>query len=861
MDATVNHRTSKRPTNASLGMHDHGCLFYSTSAEQFAVVAGFLSDGLSLGQRCLYLAHHTAREALVEALEDRGISAGEMLANKRLTILPALEVYAPDGCFDPARMIQRLGEETQKSLDEGYTGFRVTGEMTWVLEDVAGVSRLHEYEVKLNRMFDASQCIGLCQYDLKRHDPRTLLMGLYTHPILVYHGLVCNNCYYEPPVAHEHAEEPASRLERKLQWVLSRQREENHLLGEADAVATVLNSLSSHIALLDSGGSIIAVNEPWRQFARDNDASDDAPVSEGTDYLEVCRRSADMADPSARRALEAIESVLDGREPQAEIEYDCHSPGEQRWFTMRVTPLAGGGRGAVVAHTNVTDRHLSEQALRESEHRLRMLIESADDVVVLQDLQGRILYFNAPSRYEARSEDFVGRTFEELLEPADAERLRSHLASTIVAGRPRTAEYAVTWRRERHWFLDSSYPIRDETGHMTAVARICRNITERVEAERAICRRDEILAAVAYAAEQFLLEGDWRENLDIWLERLGRSSGAAAAYLVRSVTGSDDIAKAEIVTQWMSPGADVGGIPEEWFAGKMGAGGKFLRGAMAGEHGNAGDSLGPELLPVFRKGTFWGALALQGRPMEGRRSLAETGGLRTACNILGAALGRVEMEDQLRISLREKITLLRELHHRVKNNLQLVSSMLSLQSGRVDPDTESTLRKCQQRILSMASVHDHLYHASDLKRVDFATYLRSLLNELRHSLKPEGQNVEMNVEADDVPLEVNKAIPCGLIVNELFCNAMKHAFPDGRDGRVSIELRRGEEGTVELVVSDDGVGIGKNAHAEGGGGLGMMLVDTLALQLGAEVDMNAEDGTCWTVRFDADSCDGKEPPA
>ena len=211
---------------------------------------------------------------------------------------------------------------------------------------------------------------------------------------------------------------------------------------------------------------------------------------------------------------------------------------------------------------------------------------------------------------------------------------------------------------------------------------------------------------------------------------------------------------------------------------------------------------------------------------------------------------RKKAEDRLQESLREKEVLLREIHHRVKNNMQVISSLLNLQSRRIkDSAVLDMFRESQRRIRSMALIHERLYQSSDLSRIEFSEYLRNLATHLFHSYQVDASRVQLRIEAEEVDLNINTAIPCGLIVNELVSNALKHGFPEGRKGRLQIDLHRVEGDGYTLGVTDDGVGFPRGLDFRRTETLGMQIVNTLASQIEASIELDQEMGTRFTIHF------------
>lgn len=196
----------------------------------------------------------------------------------------------------------------------------------------------------------------------------------------------------------------------------------------------------------------------------------------------------------------------------------------------------------------------------------------------------------------------------------------------------------------------------------------------------------------------------------------------------------------------------------------------------------------------------------------------------------------------------EKEILLREVHHRVKNNLQVVCSLLTLQAHGHEPRLIAFADECRARVRSMALVHEHLYQSENLQSVPLALYLRALVSEVARS-QPGSGRVSCQVDVQEIALPLDQAIPCGLVINELVTNAFKHGFPDGRSGQVSVSIAENGADGIELVVADDGVGIPAAVGFAGGGGFGLALVSMLADQLGATVNIERHSGARIHARF------------
>jgi PAS domain S-box-containing protein len=209
-----------------------------------------------------------------------------------------------------------------------------------------------------------------------------------------------------------------------------------------------------------------------------------------------------------------------------------------------------------------------------------------------------------------------------------------------------------------------------------------------------------------------------------------------------------------------------------------------------------------------------------------------------------------EAEERLRASLHEKELLLKEVHHRVKNNLQVISSLLSLQAQELhDPEMIRLFRESQGRIRSMALIHEQLYRSTDVARIDFAAYVHELVGHLNQGLARETAPVAIRLEVQPLLLPLDLAIPCGMIVNELVSNAMEHAFPDCRGGEIRVGLALDEAG-YHLTVADNGVGM-QGAPSDGEAtSMGLKVVQALARQIHGKLEVQRHEGTAFAIHFD-----------
>ena len=243
------------------------------------------------------------------------------------------------------------------------------------------------------------------------------------------------------------------------------------------------------------------------------------------------------------------------------------------------------------------------------------------------------------------------------------------------------------------------------------------------------------------------------------------------------------------------------------------------------------------------KGHIW--LQIRCAPLR-----ASDGSIEQVMSIGRDITDRKAAEEALKASLAEKEILLKEIHHRVKNNLQVISSLVDLQAAEVkDHVMRDVFRDVVYRVRSMAMVHEKLYESSDLSRIEFADYANSLLGYLWRSQQSSGCPIRLDLRLEPVFLPVTMAVPCGLILNELFSNALKHAFKGQDSGRVMVSLKEPSDGRVRLEVCDDGIGLPVDFDWKKAPSLGLRLVQLLAKQLKASVEMTSHGGTSFTIEF------------
>jgi len=210
---------------------------------------------------------------------------------------------------------------------------------------------------------------------------------------------------------------------------------------------------------------------------------------------------------------------------------------------------------------------------------------------------------------------------------------------------------------------------------------------------------------------------------------------------------------------------------------------------------------------------------------------------------------RVNAEKNIKESLEEKEMLLKEIHHRVKNNLMIISSLLNLQSSYIkDKASQDVFKESQNRAQSMALIHEKLYQSTDLKSIDFGEYISTLATKLFHTYNADPRLIKLKINAENILLDINTAIPLGLIVNELITNSLKYAFPDKKPGKINVDFHPTDH-HYEFTVKDNGIGFPKDIDFQKTDSLGMLIVNSLTDQIDGDIELDRNNGTEFKITF------------
>ncbi|MFP4082117.1 MAG: PAS domain S-box protein [Candidatus Aminicenantes bacterium] len=477
------------------------------------------------------------------------------------------------------------------------------------------------------------------------------------------------------------------------------------------------------------------------------------------------------------------------------------------------------GKKAILSiHRDITERKKAEERLQIEKAHLAGLFESALEGIVMADTQGKVIRVNSEFTrlFGYMPEEVVGRHVDELI--GTKEELDKSLLITRKVAQGENVAFEAIRRRKDGTAISVSVlasPIV-LNGEVVAVYGIYRDITDRKRAEKALRVSEEKYRNLVELSPDAILFLDMKGVITSCNTFMTRATGYV----------KDEIIGKHLTQLKLLPKKD---IPKYM---------NLLNSASRGET--------PPPFEVswrHKDGTSYQA--------EVRIGFIKERGQDVGIQVVARDITeRKKAEQKIKTSLQEKEVMLREIHHRVKNNMQIISSLLRLQSRKIgDKKILDIFNVSHNRIRSMALIHESLYQSKDLARINFSDYIKRLAMHLYSIYRPETDNIELEVDVRDIFLDINRAIPCGLIINELVSNSLKHAFPDGKRGKILVRMTEDKKGKYSLVIEDTGMGIPQDMDWQHTETLGMQLVTDLVKQLDGGIQLARGEGSKFEIVF------------
>ena len=498
--------------------------------------------------------------------------------------------------------------------------------------------------------------------------------------------------------------------------------------------------------------------------------------------------------------------------------------GERYWAEGVLTAIrdtAGVLTGFTKITRDATVQKQTRDALQKTQEQLRIALHAARMGTWSWNIRNNTDYLDDSLRalFGLRPDQEV-RTIEDfyaLVHPEDRAAVIASFDRTRLEGVHLDTEFRVKQPGgDDRWFMDQGEVFTDEHGKPERMSGACVDITERKQAEIALRKSEERFRLFVNNVRDYaLFQTDEDGCITAWNSGAERMLGYTAAEILGRPSAvlflPEDVASRQPERELLEA-ATVGRAEDErWHVRKDG-------------------------------GRFW-CRGVTTAMKDG------AGQLRGFAKVMRDETERRQSNERLTTSLLEKEALLKEIHHRVKNNLQVITSLLTLQSNTVeDEKTREMFEEAVNRVRTIGDIHELLYRSPDLAYIDFKLYLQRLAQNLLSFYGVHPDQVRVVVSAEDTKLELLAAIPCGLIVNELLTNSLKHGFPQGRSGQVRVSLDC-KDGDCMLEVSDDGVGLPVGFAVEETTSLGLKLVSVLAQQLQGTVQFINSDGANVVISF------------
>jgi PAS domain S-box-containing protein len=596
-------------------------------------------------------------------------------------------------------------------------------------------------------------------------------------------------------------------------------------LRDAENLArSIMDSLDIAIAVLDEHGNVIHINRIWKQLADKMSENWAIQQSVGQNYFASLRKLETISD--AGYMLEALLAMRSGESFWFSREYACVINNIEHWFRMDALPLLGTVSGLVTLHTDITTSKSIQLKLEEKE---RLLADSQTVAHVgswMLDLKtGQLTWSEETFRlYGLSSETAMApgmEQFLELLHPSDRSLMQTWCEDCIAGKQPPKLDFRTRLINGEHRWLQGFGKLEtDSNGEPLCMIGTVQDITHQKLAEVSI--KDS--AARIQSILDTVVDGI------ITIDKAGTIKTFNPAAELIFGYGSDEVI-----------GSNIKMIMPEPFRSQHDC---YLANYLAGGPARI-IGIGRVVEGLRKNGTTFPLdLAVSETKLD--EELIFTGIVR---DITEREVAHAKLKD----ALIQKEVLLKEVYHRVKNNLQVVSSLINLQARNVkNEEALNLLNQSADRIKAMALLHEKLYQSKDLAKIDFKDYVGSLIESLLISFGIKTNQIKINSTINDVFLDLDTAIPCGLIINELLSNALKHAFPQDQPGIIEINFTR-EQNEFNLVISDNGIGFPDDLDIQKCKSLGLQLVTRLSKdQLRGRLSIEQNPGATFMIHFSRD---------
>jgi PAS domain S-box-containing protein len=520
---------------------------------------------------------------------------------------------------------------------------------------------------------------------------------------------------------------------------------------------------------------------------------------------------------------EKIQRRRKGIKEKHDFKFICKD-GSHLWCLISTSPIfdeQGNYEGALGMITDITDRIEAEEKLRYSEERFRIAISNSPLVVFNQDLDLRYTWIYN-STFNFTPEEIIGKSDSDIFSSEDAKKLILIKKQVINTGIGIRKEVTITTNNKRNFYDLTIEPLFSAQGKIEGITCAALDFTERKKAEIELAKTEHFIRILTDAIPDIIYIYDLKNQRNIYMNKsivknLGYSEleiKAIGENMFLELTYPEDLSKVCQHHEQLQQAKDQDILEIEY--------------RLKDRDNNWHWFLSRD--KIFM------------RDKEGK-----------VTQIVGVASDislRKENEIKLKQSLQEKEVLLKEIHHRVKNNLYVISSLLNLQANYLQDQTIiSYFEDSKNRIQSMAMIHDQLYRSDNFASINFNQYITQLVHTLFNSYNPNPDGIKPDLNLDSIQLNIETAVPCGLLINELVANSFKHAFHQVKSGKVMIRLYSDSLGQIHLIIADNGQGFPPNLEWEKTDSLGLRLVKILCDQIDATLEFKTEKNKGTSFHF------------
>ncbi|NMO08459.1 PAS domain S-box protein [Methanobacterium subterraneum] len=540
------------------------------------------------------------------------------------------------------------------------------------------------------------------------------------------------------------------------------------------------------------------------------------------EFIEEPKLLVKIIHPDDKKLFLKHENDFNEMRVGGEIEFRIiRKDGEEIWISHNCQPVfneEGEFLGQRASNEDINERHLAIQQIEESEEQLRFITDNMSDVVGQINSEGIITYFSPSIKQFTgfNPSDVLGKGLSDLVHPDDQEIVSGVIQQAIITRQPVTIEYQVKKSDGSYLWVEAlGKAVYDAEGNFESLVFNSRDITDRKNAEKELKHSEEkyrhVVETAAEGITLFDRKGTVIETNLKTLELLGFEKDEVVGRNLIQMIPSIKIDAKEVL-----------GAFKDILMGKS------------------------------LKKTEWGFINKKGHQKFAKVHYSP---MKKEGKIIGIALILEDItelklrEKSLENSLDEKEVLLREIHHRVKNNMQIISSLLNLQRSYVQEDeTRNVLKDSQSRVKSMAMIHEKLYMSRDLSHINFKDYTEKLVSDIFYTYGIKKGTIEAIFKVEDIEMNMETAIPLGLIINELVTNSLKFAFPEMDEGSVTVEMKT-SNGDHTLIIADNGIGVPENFNFKKTESLGLQLVNSLVHQIDGEITLERSHGTEFKITF------------